>query len=153
MFWYNKQNPLTVFMDCREVDQICCDGRHIRVSPDVVADFRHMPFPDEHFKVVVFDPPHLIYCGDNSWLAQKYGKLPIVWQPYLAEGFDECWRVLEFGGVLVFKWSETDIPASEIVKVFGRAPLIWHKYAKNNGTHWMLFIKTDAGPDTLQKEV
>lgn len=29
------------------------------VGPDVVGDFRALPFPDASFDVLVFDPPHL----------------------------------------------------------------------------------------------
>ena len=43
--------------------------------PDVVGDFRDMPFEDETFRLVVFDPPHLLHAGDDSWLAKKYGVL------------------------------------------------------------------------------
>ena len=27
----------------------------------------------------MFDPPHLLKVGKNSWLAKKYGKLPEDW--------------------------------------------------------------------------
>lgn len=42
---------------------------------DAIADFRKMPFDDESFYLVVFDPPHLLNVGDKSFLALKYGKL------------------------------------------------------------------------------
>jgi len=31
-----------------------------------------MPFADESFYMVVFDPPHLVRAGENQWLAKKY---------------------------------------------------------------------------------
>ena len=43
----------------------------INVDPDVVADFRDMPFEDDVFDMVVFDPPHLRHVGENSWLAKN----------------------------------------------------------------------------------
>ena len=75
MFWFDKQNKSTVFMDNRQFEDVLCDGRKLIVSPDIVADFRNIPFPNNTFKLVVFDPPHLINAGDKSWLAKKYGKL------------------------------------------------------------------------------
>lgn len=58
MFWYQKQNPHVLFMDIRKECCTLCDGRVFEVSPDIMADFRHIPFPDESFHMVVFDPPH-----------------------------------------------------------------------------------------------
>ena len=62
-------------MDKRTLDTTLCDGRKLIVKPDVIADFRKMPFDDESFYLVVFDPPHLLNVGDKSFLALKYGKL------------------------------------------------------------------------------
>lgn len=65
MFWYDKNNPDVVFMDVRKERCTLCDGRTLEVNPDVIADFRNIPFPDETFYLVVFDPPHLIHAGEN----------------------------------------------------------------------------------------
>lgn len=73
MFYFNKENENVIFMDNRQVSEILCDGRKLEIKPDVVADFRHMPFGNNTFKVVVFDPPHLVNVGKSSWLAKKYG--------------------------------------------------------------------------------
>lgn len=75
MFWFDKANPAVVFMDNRNFEETLCDGRRLEVRPDVVADFRDMPFPDKWFRLVVFDPPHLIHAGDKSWIGTKYGPL------------------------------------------------------------------------------
>ncbi len=45
------------------------------VKPDIVADFREMPFKDETFYLVVFDPPHLVSAGNTSFLKMKYGNI------------------------------------------------------------------------------
>ena len=42
------------------METILCDGRHFEVNPDVQADFTNMPYPDNSFRMVVFDPPHLL---------------------------------------------------------------------------------------------
>jgi len=138
MFWFDKENPDVVFADNRELETTLCDGRKLIVKPDVLMDFRDMPYPDEAFKMVVFDPPHLIKAGETSWLRQKYGVLPENWKEYLKAGFAECMRVLEKDGVLVFKWNEDQIKTAEILKAIGYQPLFGDKRAK---THWMIFIK------------
>ena len=105
MFWFDKEHPATVFMDKRSFAQNLCDGRRFEVKPDLIADFREIPFPDESFRLVVFDPPHLCSAGKTSWLGIKYGVLESTWQDDLRRGFEECMRVLKDYGVLIFKWS------------------------------------------------
>ena len=148
MFWFNKENPDVVYCDNREMDKTviwkstkndsvrCCT-----IKPDVVCDFRDLPFPDNTFYHVVFDPPHLLRVGDSAWLGKKYGKLPEDWKPYIKQGFDECMRVLKPNGTLIFKWAEVDIPLSEILKAIEVQPLYGHRSGKHMTTHWMAFIK------------
>ena len=76
MFWFDRNNLNTVYMDCRDISETLCDGRKLEIHPDVIGDFRNIPFDDNTFRLVVFDPPHLLKVGENSWLAQKYGRLP-----------------------------------------------------------------------------
>ena len=139
MFWFDKQNEDVTFMDKREQYEELPTGHVINVQPDVLADFREMPFDDETFWHVVFDPPHLLHAGEKSWLAKKYGRLnKETWQEDLTRGFNECMRVLKTNGTLVFKWNEDQIKLSEVLKHFGQKPLYGNKRAK---THWIVFIK------------
>ena len=141
MFWFDKQHPDTVYMDKRELEDTLCDGRLLEVKPDIIADFRNMPFADESFYMVVFDPPHLLKAGDDSWLAKKYGKLnPDTWQQDIAEGFNECMRVLKPNGTLIFKWNEEQVKLSQILKSIDAKPLIGNKRSK---THWLVFMKIE----------
>ena len=111
----------------------------MEIKPDVVADFRKMPFDDNTFKIVIFDPPHLVNVGENSWLAKKYGKLSKdSWQADIRQGFSECMRVLDIYGVLIFKWNEEQIKLKEILNVINYKPLFGNKRAK---THWLVFVK------------
>ncbi|MBS5048807.1 MAG: hypothetical protein KHZ29_02850 [Desulfovibrionaceae bacterium] len=75
MFYYDKNDPRVQFNDIRKENCILCDGRVFTVSPDSLTDFRRLPYPDESFFLVVFDPPHLVDCGIHSWQGKKYGKL------------------------------------------------------------------------------
>ena len=63
MFWFDKENQEVTFMDNRELDTTLSDGRKLIVAPDILADFREMPFEDNSFYLVVFDPPHLKLAG------------------------------------------------------------------------------------------
>jgi len=139
MFWFDKENENTVFMDNREFEDTLCDGRRLKVSPDIVANFRQIPFPDESFYLVVFDPPHLVRAGESSWIAKKYGKLNSeTWKNDIEQGFNECMRVLKPNGTLIFKWNEEQIKLKDVLATIKYKPLFGNKRAK---THWLVFMK------------
>ena len=139
MFWFDRENENTIFMDNRELEDTLCDGRTLNVKPDIVADFRNMPFNDESFYLVVFDPPHLVKVGDSAWMAKKFGKLSDNWQDDLRRGFSECFRVLKPNGTLIFKWNEEQIPLKYILELTEHQPLFGNKRSK---THWVVFMKS-----------
>lgn len=141
MFWYDKHNPDVLFADKRTESHILCDGRALEVRPDIEIDFTNMPFDDNTFKVVVFDPPHMTSLGVNSWMAKKYGRLTGNWKEDMKKGFDECIRVLDIYGVLIFKWNEHDVTQKTILDIVKYAPMITQKTGKHNRTIWMTFIK------------
>lgn len=141
MFWFDKQDGRATFCDIRSEQHILCDGRELTISPDVQCDFTNLPFADNSFYMVVFDPPHLTKVGHNSWLAKKYGQLKENWQQMIADGFKECFRVLKPNGTLIFKWSETDIKVSQILSLTDQKPVIGHKSGKMANTHWICFLK------------
>lgn len=148
MMWFDKNYPDCLFMDNRDEDGTMIwkstknnSVRRLNVHPDLIADFTNMPFKDETFYLVVFDPPHLLHIGENAWLKKKYGKLPSDWQKMIHDGFVECMRVLKTSGTLVFKWNETDIPTREVIKAIGRVPLFGQRSGKAAKTHWMIFMK------------
>ena len=138
MFWFDKNNKNVTFMDIRELDDILCDGRKLSIHPDVIGDFRDIPFDDNTFDLVVFDPPHLIKVGENSWLVKKYGRLNETWPKDLRQGFNECMRVLRTNGTLIFKWNEEQIKLKDVLACFDKNPLFGNKRSK---THWLVFIK------------
>lgn len=138
MFWFNKNNSDAVFMDIRELEDTLCDGRKLVIKPDIIGDFRNIPYPDGTFKLAVFDPPHLVKLGENSWMAKKYGVLSNDWKDDIRQGFDECMRVLEPCGILVFKWNEQQIKLRDVLKVVKYKPLFGDRRAK---TIWMVFMK------------
>ena len=141
MFWFDKENPNVLFQDIRNESHILCDGRKLEIKPDIVADFRDMPHADNSFKLVVFDPPHLNKLGQDTWMAKKYGTLLPTWEQDLKLGFDECMRVLEPNGILVFKWNEHQIKLNDILNIIPYKPLFGHTYGKHGKTIWLAFIK------------
>lgn len=138
MCWFDKDNKDVVFMDKRALETTLCDGRQLTVNPDVVADFRDMPFDDNSFFLVVFDPPHLLKAGQDSWLAKKYGLLDDTWQEDIRQGFAECMRVLKPNGTMIFKWCEEQISTADVLKVIGYKPLLGHRRGK---TMFLVFMK------------
>jgi SAM-dependent methyltransferase len=144
MFWFDKQAPGVVFGDRREEQHVLCDGRTLKIEPDQLMDFRDLPFADGTFKLVVFDPPHLIHAGPKSWLAAKYGKLSTDWQDDIRKGFAECFRVLASHGVLIFKWNEVQVPVKKLLALTPHTPLFGNTAPKRQGTHWIVFMKGAA---------
>lgn len=158
MFYFDKTDQRVLFCDNRTVDTELCDGRKFTVKPDVECDFTSLPFEDESFRLVVYDPPHLLRNTGKSKMADvygslseratptgyqqiKYGALYADWRDMLRRGFAECFRVLEPHGVLIFKWNETDIPVKEILKLSPVSPLFGNRSGKASKTHWICFMK------------
>ena len=144
--WFNKHHPDAVYCDQRKemwesdygtrTSHRVCD-----VNPDVPCDFRDLPFEDETFSLVVFDPPHVKNLSKDSWLAKLYGSLDEGWQDMIRDGYRECMRVLKPDGVLIFKWSDVSISTRDVINAIGHEPLFVHRSGKKMNTHWMCFMK------------
>lgn len=142
MFYFDKQDPNVLFADIREVHDTLCDGRKLDVVPDIIADCTDLPFKDETFEMVVFDPPHLLKVGQNSWLFKKYGKLPENWQAFINDSIHEGMRVLKTNGTLIFKWNEQQIKVRDILNaITDYKPIFGHRTTYKNQTIWMAFLK------------
>ena len=145
--WFDKDEPHTIYCDKRIANYTGTFGsskksqRTCIINQDVVCDFTQLPFPDDTFSLVVFDPPHLEGISEKSWLAKKYGVLGESWRDMLREGFKEGMRVLKPDGIMIFKWAETHIPANEVWKAIGQKPLFGHHSGKKSQTFWCCFMK------------
>lgn len=148
MCWFEKKHPNVVYMDNRQGVFHFAGDRALEIKPDIVGDFRAMPFADESFYLVLFDPPHLRRAGDNSWLAQKYGRLGENWQVDIRQGFSECMRVLKPYGTLVFKWNEEQISTGDLLKTIEQQPLFGQRRGK---TIWLVFMKGVVSDGVLRK--
>ena len=152
MMWFDKQDVRAVYLDRRSERHAMSRPKRGTVEwtetrPDILADFTALPFADNMFQVVAFDPPHFERSGKIGYLAMKYGWLDEGWRDMLREGFKEGFRVLKPGGVLIFKWTATENPVSEILKLTPMKPLFGHKSGKQAHTHWLSFLKPMEGAD------
>ena len=150
-FWFKRDDARSLFVDIRnETDQI--DPRPGRkpqiVAPDWQGSFTAMPFPDNTFAHVVFDPPHRTTLTSESdaktWLVRQYGRLVGDWREMLRLGFAECFRVLRPEGTLIFKWCEYDVAVSEVLALTPVKPLYGHRSGKQSKTHWIAFLKPNT---------
>ena len=143
--WYNKSHSNAVYIDIREEkDGFMGYGRKEGIHPDYVMDFRKMDFPDKSFKLVVFEPPHLKTLGETSYFKKKFGCLNAeTWQTDIKQAFNECWRVLEDYGILIFKWSDNEIPFHRVLRFAPVEPLFGNttNYKATSVTKWFCFMK------------
>ena len=141
MFWFNKKHPNTLYVDNRK-ETLKQSGKRgeINVNPDFIMDFRDLKFKDNSFKLIVLDPPHLVGKKNSCDMTKKYGYLnKDTWKEDIKKGFDECWRVLDYYGVLVFKWSDGCVKVKDLLDILQRKPLFGHPTIKK--TKWFCFMK------------
>lgn len=144
MWWWDKEHPLAVYMDKHVLPKgVATNNRNWECAPNVVADFRAMPFKDEAFQLVLYDPPHVIRETMTGNVTIQYGALPrATEQDDLRRGFDECWRVLAPGGTLIFKWAG---PLERVQHHFPTMPVVGTRSTSPTeklGTRWFIFYKS-----------
>ena len=62
----------------------------------------------------------------------------------MTKGFNELWRVLDDYGILIFKWSNSEISFKQILKRFKEKPLFGQISSSRGGdikTAWFTFMK------------
>ena len=145
----NKDRDDVLYIDKREKENGFAgqENRSYGINPDEVKDFRDLPYSDNSFKLVVFDPPHVIKeDGEpNGYVQKNYGVLDKEnWKETLKQGFSELWRVLESDGFLVFKFADNDAYWTEVMDLFPVDPLFGTttKQRSNIQTRWFVFFKT-----------
>ena len=108
-----------------------------------------MPFSDNSFDLIVFDPPHLFHVGKDSVMKKQYGVLNSeTWKEDIAKGMKECMRVLKDTGTLIFKWSEFNVGFQEVIKIIKPyRPLFGTRRGKRGETVWAVFVKGKGDSD------
>jgi len=146
----NKYNKDTVYCDIREKEEGWHGqpNRHDKIDPDVVADYRDLPFDDESFDLICWDPPHITTNRGmkqlSGYIKQKYGALHAeTWQTDIRCAFQELWRVLRPGGTLTFKFASNSIDFDCVLDELPRDPMYGTTTNKKNGyeTRWFTFYK------------
>lgn len=142
----SKDRTDVIYMDIRRADLEYTHKDSGTVSewhidPDIIGDFRDIPFESDMFSLVVFDPPHIHRESDSGIIVQKYGKLTAEWKDDLRRGFRECMRVCRPGGFVNFKWSESEIPMSEVSPLFPCPPMYYQRRGAQRSGYWAMFRK------------
>lgn len=158
MMWFDKKHPLTLYVDKRIHER--GENKHrpnFSCIPDEIVDFRNMPYKDNTFKLVVFDPPHIFNASKGSVIGDYYGHLnKETWMNDIKSGFDECLRVVDNYGVVIFKWNEVNVKRGEVLKVLEKEPLFGQRPGGRGygGTHWLCFMKIpDSTPPATDEKV
>jgi hypothetical protein len=144
MMWFDKDNKNTLFCDIRE-----CEKGYIQYcpnwecKPDVICDYKDLPFEENSFKLIVWDIPHMIN-ETTGIISKKYGSLGNNWKEDTKKAFDSIWRVLDIHGTLIFKYSDLNIKITDMLKLFPVKALFGTKSKKAvNSTYWIVFFKTE----------
>lgn len=139
--WFDKSDNRALFLDKRRETVQDSRGREIVVDPDMLASFTALPFADDTFSLVVFDPPHSFNGTGN--MSKAYGTLAPGWREEITRGFAECFRVLKPHGTLIFKWNEHRVPVKTVLSMTPEKPLFGHRSGAQSKTHWIVFMKAE----------
>ena len=137
--WWDKDHPDALYVDRRIVPPGSIVQQTMwQIEPDVAADFTALPFDDDSFALVVFDPPHAT-ISPESITGMKYGTITDLDE--VIAGLRECYRVVIPSGFLVFKWAEAVFPVQKVLDRAEMTPMFGHRTAKSGKTIWCLFRK------------
>jgi len=144
MMWPNKNPPLTVFMD-----------KNVEAwrPPDVFGCWEHLPFKDDIFETVFFDPPHKLgrTTGRGFWATPShrnyYGSdLPkIKFRVGVYRGTREFLRVAKR---LCFKWNDIELSIERVLSLFPKEWKEVYRKVIDKGlktktlTFWITFERT-----------
>jgi len=152
--WYQKNHPLVTFMDRRkgkvefENSSTLSRYRSYKINPEVVSEWKDAPFPDNHFDMIVFDPPHMIKKEGTKEcnMMKPYGYLnEKTWRQDLQQGIKKLFDILKPNGVFILKWCENSVRVEEILKLCPYTPLFGSNTKSKGKTQnfWILFLKHD----------
>jgi SAM-dependent methyltransferase len=134
--WFNKQCKDCVYLDIRK-----------EVKPDILADDTALPFRDNIFNIIVFDPPHTS-MGPKSIMGKLYGRFTLARiKDTVARGATEFYRVLKNDGILLFKWNTHDISLGKVLSLMSIyfEPLFGQRVAyrtkHSSKTYWVCLVK------------
>ena len=134
--WFSKDDSDTVFLDRKK------DCR-----PMVQGVWQSLPFPDNLFDMVVFDPPHMVLSEQNKGVMKaRYGYIDNrSFHSDFYRAFRELFRVLKASGFLILKWNDHDKGLDKVLALTDMKPLFGQKTAvrtkHSSSTYWICFRK------------
>lgn len=132
--WFNKDHPLTTYLDRREI-----------VNPTICCDTREMP-PEvgEGYGLIVFDPPHVNF-GASAVMSQTYGHHTTEEiRDIVRRSAKEAHRVSRQDALMAFKWNDHDQKLEKVLSLMSeyREPLFGQLVAQRTkhacGTFWVM---------------
>lgn len=140
---WKKRNPSDlIFMD---------KEKKLFVKPDVLCVWQHLPFRDNVFNVVYFDPPHdkfsetSVHNNPSGWHNPRYegnrkiggtfwGSMPENYVGVYSKAVLEFYRV---SNRLCFKWNNSRIDFKDILRIFNRSGwvMVYEKTHKSRKRH------------------
>jgi len=147
--WFQKQDKGTIYLDKRNLEKHRTpDNRFLEVRPTVQADNRCLPFKDDVFNLVLFDPPHIITDSfPQTNLTIKYGYLrKNSFVKDFLYAIREGFRVLKNNSFLILKWNTTNKTLRQILSICPVPPLFGTQVKSNykNETWFLVFRKENV---------
>ena len=153
----NKHPDNVVFMDKEP---------NLRIPPDVVATWDKIPYPDDYFHCVIFDPPHVfsltsMYNQDPKARPNGSKKIP-GWYGAFASKRDAVCQIIagqkEFARVaprICFKWNEASLSIDRVLTCFTEWDIIFKEPAPSRGdkpsTWWVKMVRKGFTMDPIKQ--
>jgi hypothetical protein len=129
---------------------------NLKIPADVIGTWDKLPFPDNSFDCIIFDPPHVTHFSETSihlnpkedgkvwgcWWGGFKGKNHMVREIYKAQR--------EFSRVssrLCLKWNDNGVGVDPILTLFDRWKLVWlqryrsNHYQGKSSTFWVKLVR------------
>jgi len=144
MMWKNKNPPLTVFMDKNALSPR---------PPDVVGVWEFLPFRDDVFECVIFDPPHKHgrTTGRGLWAtptSSSYYGIDIPRIKFLSGVYRGTREFLRVSKRLCFKWNDIEMSVSRVLSLFPKEWKEVYRRVIDKGlktktlTFWITFVRS-----------
>ena len=148
--WVNKKPDNVVFLD-KELN--------LRIPPHIFATWRYLPFRDDSFHCVIFDPPHVFsvtsqFNRDPKARPHGQNKIP-GWYGAFKSRRDATIQIIhaqrEFSRVasrMCFKWNEASMKLWNVLGLFNcwktqiKAPA---RHLRSVKTWWIKMIRSFHG--------
>ncbi len=137
--WFNKDYPGVAYCDIRP-----------EVEPKFLVNATNTHLAEDHFDLVVFDPPHANF-GKNGNMTKIYGHWTAKQIKELISGAaKEAHRITRRNALMAFKWNDHDLKLEKALKLMSEywEPLFGHvvsarKATRASTTFWVQLKRID----------